>query len=401
MSKRILCVDDEPNILMAYKRQFRKHFDIDTAESGDQALRLLDDRGPYAVVVSDMRMPGMTGIELLKKVMVKAPDTVRMMLTGNNDQQTAIDAINDGNIFRFLSKPCPPKALAGALIAGLEQYRLITAERELLEKTLKSIIHVLTDVLSLVNPEAFGRTTRLKRLMHDLAHAMALPQVWSLESAALLSQIGAVLMPQGVLHKLCSDTALSEEERQIVDMQPSVASNLISKIPRMEEIAEIIQYQEKNFDGSGSPNDDVSGDKIPIGARLLRAILDFDTWESSGISPLQSLARMKKDAHRYDPEVFVALQRIKSVGTPSQVREVKATQLTDGMVLAEDAKTKTGLLVVARGQETSSSVREFMMNFHRSGMLVEPLRVVMELKAGSAHQMHDPQDGEHVESAAG
>jgi response regulator RpfG family c-di-GMP phosphodiesterase len=393
MLKRILCVDDEPNILMAYKRQFRKHFEIDTAQDGEKALRLLDDRGPYAVVVADMRMPGMNGIELLKRVRAKAPDTVRMMLTGNSDQQTAINAINDGHIFRFLSKPCLPKILAQALIAGLEQYRLITAERELLEKTLKSIVHVLTDVLSLVNPEAFGRTTRLKRHMRDLAHAMGLPQVWSLETAALLSQIGAVLLPQGVLHKVCSNSPLSEEERQLVDMQPSVASNLIAKIPRMEEMVEIIQYQEKNFDGSGSPIDDVRGDKIPMGARLLKAVLDFDTWESLGLSPDQSLARMEKDAYRYDPQVLMALNRIKSIGTPSEVRDVKATQLTDGMVLAEDAKTKTGLLVVARGQETSTSVREFLMNFHRSGTLVEPLRVVIESNVDKAHRMQDRRVG--------
>ena len=323
-----------------------------------------------------------------------------MMLTGNSDQQTAIDAINDGHIFRFLSKPCPPKLLAQALIAGLEQYRLITAERELLEKTLKSIIHVLTDVLSLVNPEAFGRTTRLKRHMHDLAHSMGLPQIWSLETAALLSQIGAVLLPQGVLHKVYTNSPLTEEERQIVDMQPSVASNLIAKIPRLEEIAEIIQYQDKNFDGSGSPNDDVSGNIIPMGARLLKAILDFDIWESSGMGPAQTLARMKKEAYRYDPEVLMALHRIMNVGTPSQVRDVKATQLTDGMVLAEDVKTKTGLLVVARGQETSTSVREFLMNFHRSGLLVEPLRVVIESNLDKADRMEDPQGVDHLESAA-
>ncbi len=398
MLKNILCVDDEPNILLAYKRQFRKNFEIDTTQDGEKALRLLDDRGPYAVVVSDMRMPGMNGIELLKRVKARAPDTVRIMLTGNSDQQTAIDAINDGHIFRFLLKPCPPKILAQALINGLEQYRLITAERELLEKTLKSIIHVLTDVLSLVNPEAFGRTTRLKRHMCDLAQAMDLPQIWSLETAALLSQLGLVLMPQGVLHKIFSQEPLTEEERQTVDMQPSVASNLIAKIPRMEKIAEIIQYQDKNFDGSGFPNDDMREDNIPMGARLLKAILDFDTWESSGMNPTQALARMQKDAYRYDPEVLKALRRIMSVETPSQVRDLKATQLTDGMILAEDAKTKTGLLVVARGQETSSSVREFLMNFHRSGTLIEPLRVVIESNDDKADRMQDLQGEDRIES---
>jgi DNA-binding NtrC family response regulator len=99
MLKRILCVDDEPNILMAYKRQFRKHFEIDTAQDVEKALRWLDDRGPYAVVVADMRMPGMNGIELLKRVKAKAPETVCIMITSSSDQQTAI---NDGHIFRIL-----------------------------------------------------------------------------------------------------------------------------------------------------------------------------------------------------------------------------------------------------------------------------------------------------------
>lgn len=378
MLKRILCVDDEPNVLTAYQRQFRKKFEIHTALDGYTALQLLNDHGPFAVVVSDMRMPGMNGIELLKKFEAKAPDTVRIMLTGNNDQQTAMDAINDGHIFRFLLKPCPQDVLQQALISGLDQYRLVTAERELLEKTLKSVIHVLIDVLSLVNPEAFGRTTRLNRYMHNLAKAMGLPQIWSLESAAMLSQIGLVMMPQGVLEKIFRQEALSEEERQIVDMTPSVAANLISKIPRMEKIAETIQYQGKNFDGSGYPNDDVRGEAIPVGARLLRAILDFDTWESSGMDPAQSLARMQEDAHRYDPNVFAALYGMMSGETPSRVQEIKATALADGMVLAEDAKSRSGTLLLARGQEVSPPMRAFLLNFHSRGILDEPLRIVAE-----------------------
>ena len=180
MKGRILFVDDEANILSAYQRQYRKRFKIDTAQSGEKALVLLADNGPYAVIISDMRMPGMNGIELLKRVEAIAPDTVRIMLTGNSDQQTAIEAINEGHIYRFLTKPCSPERLAKALVAGLEQYRLITVEHELLENTLKSIVQVLTDVLSLVNPEAFGRTARLKRHMYELALSMNLPEIWSL-----------------------------------------------------------------------------------------------------------------------------------------------------------------------------------------------------------------------------
>src|SRR5438132_13303250 len=104
-----------------------------------------------------MRMPGMTGVELLIRVRQTTPDTVRMILTRNADLQTAIDAINNGPIFRFLTKPCAPELLARTVAAGIEQYRLVTAEKELLEQTLRGPVTVLTEVLELANPKAFDR----------------------------------------------------------------------------------------------------------------------------------------------------------------------------------------------------------------------------------------------------
>src|SRR5689334_22713738 len=127
MSIKILCVDDDPNILQGYKRAFRRDFEIHIAEGGIEGLAMIENEGPFAVVVSDMRMPVMDGIQFLIRVRELAPQSVRMMLTGNADQQTAIDAVNQGNIFRFMTKPCPPDVMATMLNAGIEQYRLITA----------------------------------------------------------------------------------------------------------------------------------------------------------------------------------------------------------------------------------------------------------------------------------
>ena len=123
----------------------------------------MNDDGPFAVIVADRSMPGMDGIQLLAKVKACSPNTVRMMLTGNADMQTAIDAVNEGHIFRFLTKPCPPESLTASLQAAIEQYRLITAERELLEKTLRGSVKVLCEVLSVVKPTAFGRASRITR----------------------------------------------------------------------------------------------------------------------------------------------------------------------------------------------------------------------------------------------
>src|SRR6185369_9959485 len=129
MSKKILCVDDDPNILEGFQRNLRKRFSIDIALGGDPALALIAKQGPYAVIVADMQMPGMNGVEFLVKAREKTPQTVRIMLTGNADQQTAVEAVNQGHVFQFLNKPCPPEMLAGALENGLRQYQLITAEK--------------------------------------------------------------------------------------------------------------------------------------------------------------------------------------------------------------------------------------------------------------------------------
>lgn len=124
MNQKILLVDDEPAILDALRRQFGKQFDIDVAHSGREALSKLSPADPYAVIVADMRMPQMNGVELLKQVHAAAPNTVRMMLTGFADKQTAEDAVRDGHVFHFLSKPCSPEVLGQAIEACLELYRL-------------------------------------------------------------------------------------------------------------------------------------------------------------------------------------------------------------------------------------------------------------------------------------
>jgi DNA-binding NtrC family response regulator len=184
MSEKILLVDDDRYILDGYRRSLRSEFSMETAQSGQEALGLLEDKTAYAVVISDMRMPGMDGIELLKRVKKASPDTVRIMLTGNADVQTAIEAINEGSIFRFLIKPCSKETMARTITAALVQYRLVIAEKQLLEQTLSGCLQVLTEVLSLVNPAAFSRAERARRYIHHVVTAMQLGNPWQYEVAA-------------------------------------------------------------------------------------------------------------------------------------------------------------------------------------------------------------------------
>jgi DNA-binding NtrC family response regulator len=214
MSQRILCVDDDANVLAAFQRNLRRRFTIETALGGEEALGRVRNHGPFAVIVADMNMPGMNGIQLLKYVREVAAETVRIMLTGNADQQTAMEAINHGHIFRFFAKPCTPEVLAAGLEAGLEQYRLVTAERELLEKTLNGSIKMLTEILSMVEPQFFGRGQRMRDYVRLLAPAMNLPHSWEIEIAALLAQIGYVTVPAGIIQKRPVDVGFRKADSE-------------------------------------------------------------------------------------------------------------------------------------------------------------------------------------------
>jgi FixJ family two-component response regulator len=134
MTDKVLFVDDEKDVLSGYQRLLHKDFAVTTAQSGQLGLTALKELGPYAVVISDMRMPGMSGAEFLSQVRQKAPETVRMLLTGHADLDSAIEAVNEGNIFRYLTKPCEKDALVRAIKTGMAQYRSATVERELAKK---------------------------------------------------------------------------------------------------------------------------------------------------------------------------------------------------------------------------------------------------------------------------
>lgn len=136
---RVLFVDDEQHILESFRDSFRRVFDVDVASSGPEGLAKLVDDGPYTVVVSDFQMPGMNGAQFLASAKIVAPDTVRVLLTGQASVDGAIAAVNDGCVFRFLTKPCAPPHLQRALEDAIEQARLVTADRDLLVRKLASM----------------------------------------------------------------------------------------------------------------------------------------------------------------------------------------------------------------------------------------------------------------------
>lgn len=375
MNKKILCVDDDPNILSAYKRHLRKQFDLKTAEGGDQALHVIQDEGPFAVVVSDMNMPGMDGIQFLSRVREVTPDTVRIMLTGNADMMTAIDAVNEGNIFRFLTKPCTPETLAKSLVAGIEQYRLINSERELLRNTLTGSIKILVEIMSLVSPVAFSQASRIRKYVKHIVNALKLENQWQFEVAAMLSQIGCVTLPHELLNKVYGQIIMNEEEKRMYISHPSVGSNLVANIPRLENIAKIIGDQQRLFSSYGE--DKTESEDIIQGSQILKVCIDLDKLVHSGISIPSALLKLQARKTEYNGKYIDALQSYQVELKDEDIKSMTVSQLRFGMVAKENIMAKNGLLLVANGQEVTYPVIARLQNFSERIGVIEPFRVAV------------------------
>lgn len=383
MDEKILLVDDETAVLQGYQRLLRNDFVLETAVGGAAGLSALAQKGPYAVVVSDMRMPEMDGIQFLSKVKAASPETIRVMLTGNADLETAVDAVNDGNIFRFLTKPCTKETLGKTLTAALLQYRLVTAEKELLERTLKGSIHVLTEVLSLVNPAAFSRAARLRQYMAHIAKAIGIANPWRFEVAAMMSQLGCVTLHPDTIEAVYSGRDLLPEEQARYDAHPEVARDLLASIPRLEPIGWMIAHQNQPL-----PGDDVMIDRetadLRLGAELLRVSLTFDDLLRKGLSRTESAHKLSRQYKDLDSRVFTALVELDPEIHGRQVRSCSIEQLTTGMVLDQEVRTKDGMLIVAKGQEVTLAVIAKLKNFSKKGTVPETIAVTLPKDAASA-----------------
>ncbi|MBA1445986.1 MAG: response regulator [Chromatiales bacterium] len=374
---KILFVDDEPNILNAYQRQLRNRFQLTTALSGREGLEIIQKEGPFSVVVADMRMPEMDGITFLEKVQEVAPDSVRLMLTGNADQQTAIDAVNKGNVFRFMTKPWPHELLVSTLEAAQKQYHLIHAEREVLEGTLNGSIKLLLEILSIAVPSISDRTVTLRETAIGVAHAMQVFNTWELETAAMLSHIAYITLPPETLAKTRSGEQVSEAEQQIIDHLPETGHKLLANIPRLERVAKIILYQDKNFDGSGVPFDAVSGEDIPIEARILKVLHSLkDLEERDGLSADLALEQMQETSDTYDPQVLQAAAKYLITGEDELPHiDVDVSELQAGQVLVSNVETEDGRLLFTAGNKLSGAIIEKLINYHQVQKIREPIQV--------------------------
>lgn len=357
---RVLFVDDEPEIITSLSLHLRRYFQVAPATNYAEALRLVREEGPFAVILCDQQMPGMTGTQLLAKVRELAPDTVRVLLTGHADLEAAVEAINLGQIFRFLNKPSPPGAVIKALTDSADQYRLITAERVLLQETLHGSVKALIDVMSFTNPAVFGRAHRIRSVTLDLiGEDVPEGDRWSIEMAAMLSQIACATLPPETAEKLYYGSPMNTREKAMVERLPEVTEQLLGNIPRLEGVRAMLRYQHQ----PGPAQLATVPEPLRPGAKALHIAHDFDSLQGQGM-PSGAALDLMISRNQYDSSLLQRLRQIRSGGADKEgMVEIPLFKVREGMVLAQDVRSGTGTLLIPRGYHVNAALCDRINNF--------------------------------------
>jgi len=361
----VLCVDDEPQILEGIKLNVRRKFQLLTATSGPEALKLIEESGSPAVVVSDMRMPGMSGAEFLTEVRKRSPESVRMLLTGYSDIGDTIAAVNEGQIFRFLTKPCAAADLIQAIRDAVAQYELQSARKILLEQTLLGSVTAMMDMLSITNPVVFGQATRIRRLCQSIARKSSLEDAWKLEVASLMSRMGWVTLTSELADKLNQGSGVSSIESEAVDRANALSEQLVRRIPQLDDVAEIIRGAEVAW--SELTREDVKDELAEIAskAQILRVVTAYDGLSAGGATVSDALEKLRSAQGQFDPEVVRLVTELleEHQDHGETTTEASLEELQVGMRLEEDIVLTNGNLLAVRGYEITEGFMDRLMNF--------------------------------------
>jgi len=355
---KVLFVDDEESILKAFKLNLGRKYSVYIANSGSEGLRILEEDGPFKVIVSDFSMPGMNGSDFLEKVREQNKEVVTMLLTGQANFDDLCEVVRKGEIFRLLGKPCSPETLEQNLQQALRQHQLICAEKELLEKTLNGTISAMTSLLSAANPLFFGRAQRVKSLARAIAREIKVAHEWRLEVASEFCYLGFLTLPESSQQKVYDGEELSTEMKELISGFPKFVSHLLRDIPRLKKIRKIIEFIELDYSGSDLEYEDER--KI---ASIIRLSQEYDKFEAKGCSKEEIFESLRPFESSFLPGSFDALANTRELaGGFMEASKVHPSELKQGMRLLEEVRLSDGQILASSGAIVSFSLVQIIQS---------------------------------------
>lgn len=360
MNNKILCVDDEESILRGFQLNLRKDFEVHLASDGVEGLEVFEKEGGFALVLSDMRMPRMNGADMLAEIKKQNHEVSTILLTGHTDFDSAMAAVNDGNVFRMLSKPCPPERLIKVLKDGLEQHDLVKSKRILLDQTLRGAVEALAESLSTAKPLFFGRVQRVRRMANELAKKLSIPNAWRVDVASVFSQLAYLALPENVTEDVYYRKDLSKDVKSLLSKFPEDTRNILNKIPGLEEIGEILKSVDVQYRFEQEKEDGVR-----IAASILKVALDFDYYEEQGYDRSIIVSTLRERNKEYDPKVTDTLSDLIVIAAETlTLREIKIEEVDLGMRLSQELRLVDGFLIAAAGTDVDRQLLKVIRNYN-------------------------------------
>jgi len=421
----VLCVDDEPNILSAIRRALRgTGHRVLVADGGQQALQVLTTESVH-LVISDMRMPGMDGAQLLEQVRLRWPSIPRLLLTGHADMASTIAAINRGEIFRYITKPWNEDELLQAVRDALERQALLFEKSSLeraaarhsdelirlnasleqqvverttqlstandrLHKTYLNSIKVFSNLIELRGGPMAGHSRRTADLARCIAMRMNLPaaQTQDVFVAGLLHDIGHVGLSDALL--ACPVAGMTPADKARYTRHPVVGEHALMALGDLQKVALLVRSHHERHDGLGFP-DGLRGDAIPVGARILAVADAFEDLQSGHLARVAltaQQARMLIERGRntqFETAVVDAFLQVTTVADAPQttLKEMRSDQLKPGMILARDLCSREGLVLLPTNHRLDAQMIQRIAGYATRHEL--PVLIAVKTSTAVAH----------------
>ena len=375
--QKVLIVDDAPENIQVLMETLKQDYKIVAANNGQKALQMAEMDPVPDIILLDIMMPGIDGYEVCKrlKTQKKTREIPIIFVTALDQEDDESFGLKLGAV-DYITKPISPSIVKARVQTHLNLRNTQQKLQDLLNKTLSGSVRILIDLLSLVNPTAFSRSSQMRRLVKEMALKLGLTDVWKFGLAAQLSQIGCITMPTELLNKVYYGKELTDEEQELYQSYPAIGARLIARIPHLESVSGMIARHQEPLAQEG-PIEPRRRDAIVIGAQLLKIAIDSIQMVNSGMSQESVIQQMRNNKEMYDPDLVDMLAEVLGINAQEQIeRKVTIEDIFPDMILNQDVYSEAGTLLAVKGTELSLATIKFLRTYDNNEKIKSPILVL-------------------------